>query len=1153
MTHFRLFATMLFVGLLAGISASAAKLTVLLPLNRVAYQTNEQIDVSVVRSDVQALPAGILTMTVTGDDASKMTFNFLVKAVSVVGPDARNTEKLRLNGWLLRPGGYTVDIACDGASAQTKIEIFSHIRKSDYKTIHWGGITNKTMIAEGENGMGFNIAMGETGEPSIRAGLDIMGNCLMGGGHQHDLKLTNDWSDPNVYIGAIQRGVDRAFGFRTMPNAIGAHLHDEPGLTWLPHAYLKDKDGKPVFGPHDISFQRDAYKRVYGEEMPWFDKVDTNTPEGLEAWAKVCEFKLGFMDMMWKASKNALDRMKPGYLSVTQTQYGWTAFHDGYYFNVARSMPIISGHGGYNDFWLRNLNATFFLEMALPRQTDKPTWYLPEWYNMTPDAFREEHNLSFITGIQGMSTPPGLNATSAAASGITESNKLFARLGTIFTKPALTRQDVAVLYSKSCIEHSHGGSPQLGSLPSVYMALKMNQYPMSAVVDEDIIDGTLAANHKSIILTGLDYLDPAVISALELYAKAGGVVLITSECKINVAGAVKLDIVPGVLYAKAQADLKNITDKELLKAETTKANSFRLMLDNAAPLAKAIKDALKAKAIAPAFESDLDTIAAGKQVRGDIEYLFAVNYTPEQGYSLPAGGYGVPVAAKANISVPNDGRLIYNAISGGLANFVKKGQMMSATQYFGPGQMMAYARTARPIGGVNVSAPVINRDLTRSENLQSLEFNATLLDTQKILIAGTAPLQIKVIDPLGVVRYDIYRATDKGVCAVSLPIATNDAAGKWTVTVKELLANTVGTANFTYLPANQCGVMAGVSQRAVYFWADKENIYNFFRNYRVITIVKGNSEYNNAAADRLVQILKPYNVTANVITAAEANKARPLTDEEAKTWCGTQAAGSLDTPAALNTRNNPQVVGYNLSTPTILLGNDKDNPLIKFMMDKKVLPYTPTADFPGRGHGMIAWNIMNLGHDVESISLFANDADGINEAIGTMFTLGIGIDPLTPLVLPVNNSIAPAIQPAVKLTEAPIAWQIQLTDRINSMGIDRNNVVAYSANGVEGTIDEKGKFAISGVDAIPAADKPVVVVPAPLKTSLIPGAAVKMVVTGANGIAIAYFGGAVQTFGIDNLLKTQQMMPQDINAMVWNNNTLAVGLADGSVLGLTIK
>ena len=52
----------------------ATEVSIILPLHRVAYQTNEWIDVSVARSDAAALPAGNLTLTVTGDDASKMVF-----------------------------------------------------------------------------------------------------------------------------------------------------------------------------------------------------------------------------------------------------------------------------------------------------------------------------------------------------------------------------------------------------------------------------------------------------------------------------------------------------------------------------------------------------------------------------------------------------------------------------------------------------------------------------------------------------------------------------------------------------------------------------------------------------------------------------------------------------------------------------------------------------------------------------------------------------------------------------------------------------------------------------------------------------------------------------------------------------------------------
>ncbi len=460
------------------------------------------------------------------------------------------------------------------------------------------------------------------------------------------------------------------------------------------------------------------------------------------------------------------------------------------------------------------------------------------------------------------------------------------------------------------------------------------------------------------------------------------------------------------MWKKAQESLKAITDKDQLKAATTKVNSLRAVMEYVTPTAKALKAALVAKGIRPTFESSTETICAGKQVRGEIEYDFAVNYTPEAGYSDKDGGYGVPVAATATIALPDDGRPVYEATGNAAVTFRKKGKTVAATIEFAPGQMLAFARTARPIGGVSVGAPVINRDFTRDTDLLRVDVTAILLDDKGGVLAGAAPLQVIVTDALGAVRYDIFRATDAGVCAVSLPLAANDPAGKYTVTVKELLSGKAGSATFTYTPAAQCGVLAGATQRATCFWADKENVYSFFRTHRQVTIVAGTSDFDNAAAERLVQILKPYNITATIKPLAEANTARPLSDEDAKTWCGTSLAGSLDA----NTRKNAQVVGYNLPGATIVLGNAKDNPLIAFLLkaDRSVLPYKLTEDFPGRGHGMVAWNVQALGHDVEALALIANDADGMNEAVGTAFQLGVGLEPLTPFALPLRSSVTPA-------------------------------------------------------------------------------------------------------------------------------------------------
>src|SRR5262245_55508023 len=48
--------------LLTAMPVAAADIKILLPLGRTAYQTNEWIDISVVRSDAQPLPAGTLTI-----------------------------------------------------------------------------------------------------------------------------------------------------------------------------------------------------------------------------------------------------------------------------------------------------------------------------------------------------------------------------------------------------------------------------------------------------------------------------------------------------------------------------------------------------------------------------------------------------------------------------------------------------------------------------------------------------------------------------------------------------------------------------------------------------------------------------------------------------------------------------------------------------------------------------------------------------------------------------------------------------------------------------------------------------------------------------------------------------------------------------------
>ena len=56
----------------------------------------------------------------------------------MAGKEAAVTDHLTLNARLLRPGKYTVEVAAYGATAKTEIEVYSHLRKSSYRVVHWG-------------------------------------------------------------------------------------------------------------------------------------------------------------------------------------------------------------------------------------------------------------------------------------------------------------------------------------------------------------------------------------------------------------------------------------------------------------------------------------------------------------------------------------------------------------------------------------------------------------------------------------------------------------------------------------------------------------------------------------------------------------------------------------------------------------------------------------------------------------------------------------------------------------------------------------------------------------------------------------------------------------------------------------------------------
>ncbi len=1133
-----------------GGAAAPGELKILLPQSRTAFQTNEWIDVSVLRSSPEALPPSTLSLNLVGKDGSKVAVSFPLRAVALQGKEARATEHYHFNGWLLRPGQYTIEAKAGDATASTEIGVYSHIRKSDFRLVNWGRAKGKEQqLCQGEDSLGFNLFYGHYGHDEdasfIRAGVDYMSNCTMGGAHQMDIRQECDWSDPLVIRVGTARVVRRAMIDRNRPNVQGVHFYDEPGLTWVKN----DATGEVT--PHMIPSQVQSYIAAFGKQPLPYHKVDPKNPEHVAAWNHWARWKLGFMEAEWKESQFGVSQVRPDFLSLTQSQYGWSAYTDGYYFNVVRTLPITSGHGGYHDFGLCYFNPSWFLEMARARDFGKPCWYLPTWYgNTTADQFRGEQYLSFQTNLQGMISPPDLepavNAT--GRQGIVESNHLMKKLGPIFITMPVTKPPVALLYSLSQAIHSQTKDmkanylhqiPHGNGLASGYLAGKLIGQQFLTVVEEDVLDGTLAADHKAIVLVSLDYLDPAVVASLENFARAGGLVLLTSDSTVAIKGAVKLAAAP------KKVDAKSPTAGQLI--------------DAAMPLAKAVRAELDKAGIKPIMDSDVPTISMTRQAAGDIEYLFAVNASYGE-TARTAKGEPDTVALKsstATLALSNDGRPVYDAIIGGpVAQLQPKGDKLTGPFRFGPGQMRVFARTARPIGGIRAAAPVVVRELAREEQPIRVDIAASLLDSKGSLLSGSAPLHIQVIDPFGATRHELFRATKQGMFNASLTLAANDPAGQWKVVIRELLNNTEDTVAFRYAPPPHARSVAGATARAIYASNDRDNAYRFARLFHEVTIVKGTSPFNDAAAERLTKILAPWGVRCKQMDLKEAAKSRTLTAEEAKTWCG--LAPSRAKPGD---GNAPNVVGFAVQGPVILLGNPDDNPIIKFLLTEKFLPYTPAeGDFPGAGRGMIAWQRNGVGHAQESITLIAHDERGMSEAVGSLYEAIAGLEPLTKWNWPQSDEIAPAQSVPGLAPAAMVVWSSPLPDRVEAIKVNGDTLTALTHDGSLTALDAQGKLTASktltpgeieptrkelGGPTAAAADL--------LKIGTRPDRMLKLSATGNGQTAIAYWGGTLRIVDASGTVLTEQMLPQDITALNWQGGRVIAGLADGRVLALMVK
>ena len=267
---------------------------------------------------------------------------------------------------------------------QAEIDVYSHLRQEQLPAHQLGPGQGQGPAVQGEDSLGFNLFYGGHGMDDddgnfIRAGRRFHGQLhherRPPDGPAHRVRLVRPLRHPRRHRAASCAGpcMDRTAAQRPrrpLLRRAGPDLAQAPG-----HRRIRRTASPPrcvrlcaAFGKPPIAINK-SIRRIPSTSAQW------------KQWAQL---EAGLHGRGLEGSRSSASaRCGPTFLSLTQSQYGWSAFTDGYYFNVVRSLPITSGHGGYHDFGPGYFNPSYSLEMARARDYWKPCWYLPTWYGNT--------------------------------------------------------------------------------------------------------------------------------------------------------------------------------------------------------------------------------------------------------------------------------------------------------------------------------------------------------------------------------------------------------------------------------------------------------------------------------------------------------------------------------------------------------------------------------------------------------------------------------------------------------------------------------------------------------------------------------------------------------------------------------------------------
>ena len=851
----------------------------------------------------------------------------------------------------------------------------------------------------------------QVGDRLTAAGLQWLTALAASGGAQGSLGPERDLSDPQVVRAIHQRIQQRLAAESRFRNCIGVHLTDQGSL-----AYGGGAGG--AAGPFGVPARIEQYKKRFNvQEAPW--------REGSARWDDWYQFMtyragiLGECLADWTAAARAAD---PACL-VTSTAGDPIRLADGVYPPLgARGLPILSVPVSLTSPAGMLMPA---IEADLQRAGNwgKPVWLMPEVSaDAELDELRAAIYLALAMKIDGVIYPPNLdyhldrpNADQLSTdllAGVSAINETLTRLGDLLLTLDKPRGEVAILYSATehidRIGRNPLGNPQALGYPwtllAAYEACMFAHFPATFLTEGGLLAGE-GAKSKVILAIGLNRIRPEVKAALEAYIAAGGVVLTDPNTKAEIAGAKPLDVTFPDLY-QYSADI-------LKKAEEQKADATLELRDAVIqakllyPLLAPLRAELKRHIERDYTASDPDIVVCDQRC-GAANYIFVVNDT--QRTDLFRGLKWELAAARTRVTLREGSYAVYEAVRGERVYPMRGKGHPSLDLILPAGDLRIYALLPEAIEGVRIThASFASRGLYVGAVVHG-ETGSSFLGLK--LPTGAAhpidaaiPIEITARDPAGRERLRVYRVHTPDGYSETLPLASFEQPGKWTLVVRELLSGRSAKTTF-HVPGSSG---AWVSRRGPLAAFDGARIASVLRSSQPLWIVVGTEE-EATKAEPLAAALRSQQRPVEIKLAADLAKDRTLSQAEAATYIS----------AAPNNQPTPDI-----RQDAILLGDITTHPLLQTVHNYGILPRTVTPDYPGLGGALLCCRRSVFEPDTETVIAEAADPAGVGRAIEALLAAARGREPRTAwLSLSADRTLAePKRKTETEIERLAVAWR----------------------------------------------------------------------------------------------------------------------------------